>query len=77
MVIGQGMGLAGVGVVIGLGSALGLTRFLASFLYGVSPRDWIVFTTVPIVLGLVAFVAVWLPAVRATHVDPMTVLRSE
>ena len=77
MVIRQGMSLAFLGVILGIGLALGLTRFLASFLYGVSPRDWIVFMSVPIILNIVAFVAVLLPAVRATRVDPMIVLRSE
>jgi ABC-type antimicrobial peptide transport system permease subunit len=77
MVVGQGMCLALVGVVIGIVSALGLSRLLATFLFGVKPRDLAVFIAVPLVLTLVSLVAVWLPARRAAHVDPATALRSE
>jgi predicted permease len=77
MVISQGMGLALAGVVVGVGSALGLSRLLASFLFGVKPRDLAVFIAVPLVLSAVSFVAVWLPARRAARVDPATALRSE
>ena len=77
MVISQGMGLALAGVVVGVGSALGLSRLLASFLFGVKPRDLAVFIAVPLVLSAVSFVAVWLPARRAARVDPATALRAE
>ena len=77
MVISQGMGVALAGVVVGVGSALGLSRLLASFLFGVKPRDLAVFIAVPLVLSAVSFVAVWLPARRAARVDPATALRAE
>jgi ABC-type antimicrobial peptide transport system permease subunit len=77
MVIGQGMVLALVGIVIGLAGAFGLARFITTFLFGVTPKDPAVFTAVPIVLALVSLVAVWLPARRASHVDPLTALRYE
>jgi ABC-type antimicrobial peptide transport system permease subunit len=77
MVVGQGMCLALVGVAIGVASALGLSRLLATFLFGVKPRDLAVFIAVPAVLTLVSLIAVWLPARRAAHVDPSTALRSE
>ena len=77
MLLVQGMSVALVGVGIGLIAALGLARVIASFLFGVTARDPAVFTVVPIVLAAVALVAVWLPARRATRVDPMAALRHE
>lgn len=77
MVIRQGMALTLIGVLIGAGGALWLTHFLASFLFGVKPLDPISFITTPLVLCLVALISVWAPALRATHVDPMTALRVE
>lgn len=77
MVIGQGMFLAMLGVVAGLGGAYGLTRFLASFLFGVKAMDPAAFIVTPLLLCAVALLAVWIPAVRATRVDPMTALRLE
>ena len=77
MVVRQGMGLAIVGVVIGLGAAFGLARLMTAFLFGVAPRDPVVFVGVPLLLALVAFVAVWLPARRASRVDPIVALRYE
>jgi len=77
MVIAQGMRLAGVGIAIGFASSLGLTRLLADFLFGVKPWDPLVFTLVPVILGAVALLAVWLPARRATRIDPVIALRSE
>jgi predicted permease len=77
MVIGQGMILAGAGVVLGIGGALWLTRFLASFLFGVKAWDPIAFLVTPLILSAVALLAVWIPAKRATRVDPMTALRLE
>ncbi len=75
MVIRQGMVLALIGVLIGLGGALWLTRFLASLLFGVKAWDPTAFIATPILLVAVAFFAVWVPARRATRVDPMTALR--
>jgi len=77
MVVFQGMRLALFGVVIGIASAFGLTRFIATFLFGVQARDPMVFIGIPILLGLVALFAVWLPARRASRVDPVIALRYE
>ena len=77
MVVFQGMRLTLVGVVIGVASAFGLTRFIATFLFGVQARDPLAFIGIPILLSLVALVAVWLPARRASRVDPVIALRCE
>ena len=68
MVIRQGMLLALAGTVIGLAASLGLARFMSDFLFQTGQRDPAVFTTVPIVLLLVALAAVWIPAARASGV---------
>lgn len=77
MVLRQGMALALLGVVIGIGGAIWLTRFLASFLFGVKAWDPTAFIVTPLLLSGVALVAIWIPARRATRVDPMTALRFE
>jgi len=77
MVIAQGMRLAAIGIIIGIASSLGLARLLADFLFGVKPLDPLVFTLAPAMLAAVALFAVWLPARRATRIDPITALRSE
>jgi putative ABC transport system permease protein len=77
MVIRQGMVLAIIGVVIGIGGAFWLTRFLAGFLFGVKAWDPTAFVATPLLLSAVALLAVWIPAYRATRVDPMTALRFE
>jgi putative ABC transport system permease protein len=77
MVIAQGMSLAVAGIAIGVVLALGLMRFLETFLFGLSSHDWLSFTAVAVLLGTVAFLAVWFPAVRATRIDPITALRAE
>ena len=77
MVITQGMALALVGVVVGLAGAFALARLITSFLCGVTAKDPAVFTAVPIVLAVIAFFAVWLPARRASKVDPLIALRYE
>jgi predicted permease len=77
MVVFQGMRLALAGVVVGIGSALSLTRFIASFLFGVPARDPLIFVGIPLLLSVVALVAVWLPARRASRVDPIVALRYE
>src|SRR3954447_10964220 len=77
MVVLQGMKLAVVGVVIGLGVSFYLARGISSLLYGVTARDPLVFGGVPLVLTLVALFAVWFPARRASRVDPIVALRYE
>jgi predicted permease len=77
MVVFQGMRLALVGVVLGVASAYGLTKLIASLLYGVQARDPAVFVGVPVLLILVALIAVWVPAKRATRVSPVDALRCD
>jgi ABC-type antimicrobial peptide transport system permease subunit len=77
MIVKQGMWLALAGVLIGAASAFGLARALRAFLFGVDARDPAVFAGIPLLLIAVAFVAVWLPARRASRVDPLVALRYE
>jgi putative ABC transport system permease protein len=77
MVIGEGMKLAGAGIVIGIPAALGLTRLMSSLLYQVSTADFETFTAVAVLLLLVALVASYMPARRATSVEPIVALRYE
>jgi ABC-type antimicrobial peptide transport system permease subunit len=74
MLINQGIGLLVIGAAVGLASAFGLTHLIASLLYGVRPRDPIVFLCVPVTLIVVAFLAVWFPARRATRINPVEAL---
>ncbi len=77
LVLGQGMKQTLIGVAAGLLAALGLTRLLASYLYSVRPTDPITFLVVSSVMLAVAFLASYIPARRATKVDPMVALRHE
>ena len=77
MVLGQAAILAGVGVALGLAASLGLTRLMGSLLYQVSPVDPLTLGTVAALLGGVALLASWIPAWRASRVDPVVALRSE
>ena len=76
-VLGLGLRLTGVGLIFGLISALAVTRVLSSLLYGVHATDAVTFTVVSLVLVIVATVASYLPARRATRVDPIVALRYE
>jgi len=77
MVVGRGLRLAGLGVGIGLVAALVLTRLMQGVLYGVTPTDPLTFGAVALALLAVAAFASWLPALRATRVDPLVALRAE
>src|SRR3954469_8325971 len=76
MVVLQGMRLAAIGVVLGVLGAYGLSRFMQSMLFGVTVRDPLVFGGVPLLLALIALVAVWVPAARASRIDPLGALRA-
>jgi len=77
LVLGQGLLLAGIGVVVGLIGALALSRALTGLLYGVSAQDPMVYAGVSLLLLLVAAAASAVPALRAAAVDPVTALRME
>ncbi|HEV2417433.1 MAG TPA: ABC transporter permease, partial [Terriglobia bacterium] len=77
LVVGNGMFLVLIGVSIGIVAALGLTRFLASMLYGIQPNDVITLVVVSLGLGGTGLLACYIPARRATEVDPMVALRHE
>jgi putative ABC transport system permease protein len=77
LVMKQGLYLAIIGIVIGVGGALGVNRLLASLLFGVQPTDGTTLASVIATIALVAAVACWLPAWRASRVDPNVMLRHE
>jgi putative ABC transport system permease protein len=77
LVIGQGMALAVIGVAIGIAGSFGLTRLMESLLFGVAATDMVTFIAIPAILSIVALLACYLPARRATKVDPMISLRHE
>ena len=76
MVISEGMQRVVAGIVIGVGAAYLAANLLAAVLFGVEPHDLAVFVTVPLVLAAVGLAAVFVPAIRATRVDPTRALRS-
>jgi putative ABC transport system permease protein len=75
LIVRQGARLAGFGLLAGLLLALATARFLAAFIFGISPFDLPTFTAVTVTLALAAILACWIPARRATRVDPVTALR--
>jgi putative ABC transport system permease protein len=77
LVVGHGARLAAYGIAIGLAAAFALTRLMASMLYGVNPADAYTFAAIPVLLGVVALAASYLPSRRALALDPVTALRHE
>jgi hypothetical protein len=77
MVVGRGLALTGVGLAIGVALALAATRFMKTMLYGVDAFDPATFVAVAALLGAIAALACWLPAQRASRLDPIVVLREE
>ncbi len=77
LAVGEGMQLVAIGLVLGLVGAAGLTRFVRTMLFGVSPADPITFAAISAALAAVAFLACYIPARSATRVDPLIALRDE
>ena len=77
LILGDGARLTFLGVAIGLAASLGLTRLLAKMLFGVRASDPVTLIVVTVILSAVAFLACYIPARRATRVDPMVALRYE
>jgi putative ABC transport system permease protein len=77
LVLRQGALMVTFGIVLGLAGALGAGPLLSSALYAVTPRDAVTLGTVPLLIAAVAGLAIWLPARRATRVDPVEALREE
>jgi ABC-type antimicrobial peptide transport system permease subunit len=77
LILGQGLRLTLLGLAIGLAVSVAVTRLLRSQLYGVAPTDLLTYAAVTLLLCLVALVACYIPARRATRVDPMVALRCE
>jgi putative ABC transport system permease protein len=77
LVVGQGMVLTALGVAIGLAVAFATTHVMATLLFGVAATDPVTFTVIPAILLAVGFAACYLPARRATRIDPLLALRGE
>jgi predicted permease len=77
LVVGQAMALVGISLIVGLAGAFAATRLLNSLLFGVGASDPITFVAIVLLVSAVAFIAAWLPARRATRVDPIIALRAE
>jgi ABC-type antimicrobial peptide transport system permease subunit len=77
LVLRRGLSVALVGLVVGLAGAWWLTGLMESLLFGVAARDPVTFVVVPLILLAVAVTASWIPAHRATRVNPIVVLREE
>ena len=77
LVIGEGLALVAVGVVIGLAGAFAGARVLRTFLFDLTPSDPVTYAVIIVVLGVTAVLASWVPALRASRVDPVIALRAE
>jgi len=77
LILGHGLALAGLGLALGLAAAVAGTRLLTTMLFQVKPNDPLVYVSVAVLLGMVALVASFVPAIRASKIDPMTALRQE
>ena len=77
LILRQGMLLTVIAMALGLPAAFALAGILSSFLYGIRPHDTMTFTIVPIFLAVVSLIACWVPARRATRIDPQSALRYE
>lgn len=77
LIIREGMLLTAIGIVIGIGGSIALTRLIAGLLFGVTPTDFSTFAVLSVFLAAIAFVACWWPAHRASQVDPIITLRGE
>jgi predicted permease len=75
LIVGRGLVLVAIGISAGMAAAFGVSRLLGTLLFGISPSDPLTFTVIPLALGLMALAASYLPALRATRVDPMVALR--
>ncbi|MGH9837938.1 MAG: ABC transporter permease [Blastocatellia bacterium] len=77
LIITKGMSFTAIGIVVGIAGALALRQFVASLLYGITATDSLTFVSISVLLAIVALIACWIPARRATKVDPMIALRCE
>jgi ABC-type antimicrobial peptide transport system permease subunit len=77
VILGQGLVLAGVGLSLGLAVALAGTRLLRTMLFEVQPNDPLLYLAVVVLLGVVTLLAGYVPARRASHIDPLAALRQE
>ena len=77
LVLGDGMSLTFIGILLGLAGSVALTRVMESFLFGVSPTDAMTFVGVSLLLAAVSLLAAYLPARKATRLDPTIALRCE
>jgi putative ABC transport system permease protein len=77
LVVGEGLKLSAAGIAIGLAGAFAITRVMASMLVGVNPTDPVTFAAIVVLFGLIATVASWIPARRASRLDPMAAIRED
>ena len=77
MVVGQGMKTVGAAIVVGLGVSIAASKYIEAQLFGIAATDPVIFAVVPVSLALIALVACWLPARRASAVDPVRSLRGD